>query len=184
MNLVFSLISVVLVSVLLSFVGREAWAWLPRLSRVIIVLGTALLPAERRQLRREEWMAELAARTDDRRLSGLLWALALCAISLWERTSALHSGVGVIASRTDEDHATAVVNTDTSPHGVWAEIWTSNMQRTPYKVFVCDEADADRELDLLSERLGQPREEWTIKPPRGWAQYGMPRPHGPQDHLT
>lgn len=58
MSLVWSVLSVVIVSVLLGLAGREAWAWLPRLSRVVIVLGTALLPERRRQIRREEWIAE------------------------------------------------------------------------------------------------------------------------------
>lgn len=79
----------VLGAVLLSLAGWEAWGWLPRLSQMIILLETALLPKDRRQVRREEWIAELAAQYDERRVSGLLWTLKLCPISLWERATSL-----------------------------------------------------------------------------------------------
>lgn len=85
MNFVLDLLGVVLVSV----VSLEAWGWLPRLSRMIIWLETALLAREERLVRRKEWYAELAAEYDDRRLSGLLWTLKLCPISLWELAKSL-----------------------------------------------------------------------------------------------
>jgi hypothetical protein len=62
----------------------------------------------------------------------------------------------------------------TSADGVWAEVWTWAMERTPYSLFVQTPQDADRQLELLSDALGSPREQWTIKPPRGWNGYGMP----------
>ncbi|MEN3281434.1 MAG: hypothetical protein V7607_2574 [Solirubrobacteraceae bacterium] len=69
----------------LSLLGREAWGWLPRLSRAVIWLQTAPLPRERRAIRRVEWHAELAGEYEDRRLTGFMWALSLCRISAWER---------------------------------------------------------------------------------------------------
>lgn len=77
----------VIAAVLLGVVARDAWGWLPRLSRIIIWLETAPLSKDRRLLRREEWYAELAAEYDDRRLTGLLWTVKLCPISLWERAT-------------------------------------------------------------------------------------------------
>lgn len=71
-------------AVFLGMLAREAWGWLPRLSHMIIWLETAPLPKERRLVRREEWYGELAAEYDERRLSGLLWTLKLCPVSLWE----------------------------------------------------------------------------------------------------
>jgi hypothetical protein len=43
------------------------------------------LPRERREVRREEWTAELIAEYEDRRVTGLLWCVSLCRISAWER---------------------------------------------------------------------------------------------------
>jgi hypothetical protein len=57
--------------------------------------------------------------------------------------------------------------------GVWAEVWTSSMQPTPYSLFVRDGFDADEQLEYLSAAL-KPRGTWTIKPPRGWMGYGIP----------
>jgi hypothetical protein len=56
--------------------GRAGRPWLPRISRVILYLQTAALRPGRREIRREEWLAELLSEYDDRRLSGLVW--------LWE----------------------------------------------------------------------------------------------------
>jgi hypothetical protein len=71
----------------LGLAARDAWGWLPRASRLVIWLATLPLPKARRLIRREEWDAELIAEYDDRRLSGLIWALKLCPISVWERAT-------------------------------------------------------------------------------------------------
>lgn len=81
MKWLFGLIVAVAVGVL----GRDLWGWLPRLSRAMIWLGTLPLPGDRRRLRREEWCAELDCAYDDRRLSGLIWALGLVPVAAWER---------------------------------------------------------------------------------------------------
>jgi len=85
--------------IFMSFLARDGWGWLPRLSRAIIWLETAALPAERRRIRRAEWGAELAAEYDDRRLTGLIWVLKLCAVSLWERATTPVSAPRVAARR-------------------------------------------------------------------------------------
>lgn len=82
--------------------------------------------------------------------------MTLCVISLWERTSSLGSRVSDIAPESSHEYATTLFNADTSSVGIWAEVWTADMTRTPYKVFVLDDADADRQLDLLSETIGHP----------------------------
>ncbi|MFL5911707.1 MAG: hypothetical protein ACJ768_14180 [Gaiellaceae bacterium] len=88
-------------AIFLGLAIRDAWGWLPRLSRLIIWLETTPLPKERRLLRREEWYAELAAEYEDRRLSGLLWTLKLCPISIWERTTTPLSTPKVRVKRAD-----------------------------------------------------------------------------------
>lgn len=80
-------LTVILVAIGLSLLGRETWGWLPRFSRGVIWLHTLPLPAARREIRREEWSAELAVEYEDRRLAGLLWALQLCRIAVWERVT-------------------------------------------------------------------------------------------------
>ncbi len=74
----------ILGAVVLALVARDAWGWLPRLSRGLVWLVTLPLPNERQAIRREEWAAELVAEFDERRLSGLLWTLTLGPISAWE----------------------------------------------------------------------------------------------------
>jgi hypothetical protein len=65
--------------------GAEMWGLLPLLSRAIIWLETLCLPHERRELRRKEWRAELDTHHDGRRIAGLLWAIGLARICVWER---------------------------------------------------------------------------------------------------
>ena len=74
----------ILGAVVLALIARDAWGWLPRLSRGLVWLVTLPLPHERQAIRREEWAAELVAEFDERRLSGLLWTLKLGPISAWE----------------------------------------------------------------------------------------------------
>lgn len=95
-------------TVAVSLFGRELWAWLPGLSRLVIWLGTATLASERRAIRRAEWSADLATVYDERRLAGLLWALGLVAVCGWERvtgsaafavvTARWHLVVGVVSA--------------------------------------------------------------------------------------
>jgi len=64
---------------------------------------------------------------------------------------------------------------------VWAQVWTSEFGRTPYAVWIESFADADEQLDCLSQALRRPRGSWTIKPPRGWMDYGMPLGNPPHN---
>ena len=68
---------------LAGLVGREAWEWLPTVTRAVIWVATLPLSAERREIRRSEWTAELKD-FEQRRLSGLVWALCLLPVCLWE----------------------------------------------------------------------------------------------------
>jgi hypothetical protein len=72
---------------------REAWAWLPHLTRAIISLETIALPRGHREVRREEWLAELEAEFADRHVAGVLWALSLFRVCLVERVAAGRSTV-------------------------------------------------------------------------------------------
>ena len=80
-----AIVIAILAAIAVSVLGRDAWGWLPRFSRGVVWLQTAPLPRDRRELRREEWHAELDAQYDDRRVTGLLWTLTLVRISAWER---------------------------------------------------------------------------------------------------
>jgi hypothetical protein len=62
-----------------------AMPWLSRSSRHVIRVETRLLPKDRRDLRCEEWLAELGAVYPDRPFAGLAWSLSLSRISAWER---------------------------------------------------------------------------------------------------
>lgn len=72
---------------LLALIGREVWGWIPMLTRAVIWLETAVLPRDRRHVRRQEWLGELNAVYDDRRISGLIWALGLVRVCIWERAT-------------------------------------------------------------------------------------------------
>ena len=98
---------VILVAIGLSVLGRETWGWLPRVSHRVIWLHTMALPKARRALRRAEWCAELEREFEDRRVTGLLWAISVSRVSIWERATgpgafgrvpqALVAGIGLLA---------------------------------------------------------------------------------------
>ena len=94
------------VAIALSLVGRDAWGWLPSISRGVIRLGIRVLPADRREIRREEWLAELSSVYGERRVSGLLWTLMLVPVCLRERATAPHWGM---AGRGEPDHDVAAL---------------------------------------------------------------------------
>jgi hypothetical protein len=72
--------------ILAGVVGVDVWGFLPVLGRAIIWAGTLCLPRARREIRRREWGAELES-YDDRRVSGLVWAICLLGVCAWERAT-------------------------------------------------------------------------------------------------
>jgi hypothetical protein len=77
-----------LMNILFSLLGLETWGWLPALTKLLVVLATAAMPAELRRTRREEWLAELEAEYADTRLAGFIWAIALVPVGTWEAIAA------------------------------------------------------------------------------------------------
>jgi hypothetical protein len=73
----------------LSLLGCEFWGWLPRCSKATIWLWTRILPTNHREERYEEWVAELLSEYRERRISGLVWSLALLGVCVWEAATEL-----------------------------------------------------------------------------------------------
>jgi len=69
--------------VLAGLFGRELWEWLPTVTRALIQVVTWPLSPERREIRRNEWGAELE-HFKQRRILALLWVLSLLPVCLWE----------------------------------------------------------------------------------------------------
>jgi hypothetical protein len=73
-----------LMNILFSLLGLETWGWLPALTKLLVVIATAAMPAELRRTRREEWLAELEAEYAETRLAGFIWVIALVPVGTWE----------------------------------------------------------------------------------------------------
>jgi hypothetical protein len=75
-----------LVVIVQNVLTDEAWGWLPRLAQSLVRSAVRRLDPSRRDRYQEEWRAELD-QFDDRRLTGLAWALRV-----WLRAGAMRAG--------------------------------------------------------------------------------------------
>jgi hypothetical protein len=72
---------------LAAIVSAELLGVVPMLTRAVIWLETLVLPRARRAERRREYIAEFEGHHRKRPLLGLLWALGLVRICVWERAT-------------------------------------------------------------------------------------------------
>lgn len=133
-------IACVLAAIGQNVLADEAWGWLPRVAQAIVRSAARRLDGSRQVRYEEEWLAELA-QFDERRLTGLGWA-----VTVWLSAGSMKAAAsGEVSSAPDEKELPKVIASRAYVVDEWMNFVADLRQR--------DSADVDAAIHAATARF-------------------------------